>query len=314
MTIEELRKLIAAGEGRMVEVKETTGQRVEACRTLCAFLNGNGGMVVFGVTKSGKLTGQLVSDETKQNLARAFLDLEPGTEIGVEYVDIDATHKATFARPSPTIQKNPTIQKAPTIQKNPTAVERKKGRGKAFEGVTTEAVIDVIRAKNSLSMKEMAHILGMSEVGIKYQMTLLSRRGRIRRVGGRKNGHWEETGYASPQFSESVDSRKTKVGGEAAEKQSGKRGRQTEMRGDASGGPARRTIKRTIKRSTKQLTNARVLDVIVRNPGVARPQIAIMIGRGLSATAKALSELQQSGKIEHRGSKKTGGYYAKETP
>ena len=94
MTKADVEKLIADDEGGVVEVKETTGQRVEACRTLCAFLNGKGGSVVFGVTKKGELTGQLVSDETKQTLARAFYDFEPGTEIGVEYVDVDATHQA----------------------------------------------------------------------------------------------------------------------------------------------------------------------------------------------------------------------------
>ena len=78
MTKADVEKLIADDEGGTVEVKETTGQRVEACRTLCAFLNGKGGSVVFGVTKKGKLTGQLVSDETKQTLARAFYDFEPG--------------------------------------------------------------------------------------------------------------------------------------------------------------------------------------------------------------------------------------------
>ena len=58
MTLEELKKLIADDEGETVEVKETTGQRGDACETLCAFLNKDGGTVVFGVTKKGKLTGQ----------------------------------------------------------------------------------------------------------------------------------------------------------------------------------------------------------------------------------------------------------------
>ncbi len=40
MTLEELNELIAGCEGERLEHKETTGQRVEACRTLCAFLNG----------------------------------------------------------------------------------------------------------------------------------------------------------------------------------------------------------------------------------------------------------------------------------
>ena len=57
MTLEKLKELIAGGEGERLEYKETTGQRVEACRTLCAFLNGNGGTVIFGVSRKGKLTG-----------------------------------------------------------------------------------------------------------------------------------------------------------------------------------------------------------------------------------------------------------------
>ena len=45
MTLEELKKLIAGAEGETVEVKETTGQRRDACETLCAFLNKDGGTV-----------------------------------------------------------------------------------------------------------------------------------------------------------------------------------------------------------------------------------------------------------------------------
>ena len=45
MTLEELKKLIADAEGEAVEVKETTGLRRDACETLCAFLNNEGGTV-----------------------------------------------------------------------------------------------------------------------------------------------------------------------------------------------------------------------------------------------------------------------------
>ena len=43
MTLERLNALIASGEGETLEVKETTGQRVDACETLCGFLNKDGG-------------------------------------------------------------------------------------------------------------------------------------------------------------------------------------------------------------------------------------------------------------------------------
>lgn len=49
MAAEELEALIASGEGETLEVKKTTGQRVDACETLCAFLNKDGGMKPIGV-------------------------------------------------------------------------------------------------------------------------------------------------------------------------------------------------------------------------------------------------------------------------
>ena len=50
MTIEELKEIIARDEGETIEFKESTGQRGDACETLCAFLNRDGGTVVFGVS------------------------------------------------------------------------------------------------------------------------------------------------------------------------------------------------------------------------------------------------------------------------
>ena len=94
MTLEELRAIIASGEGETLEVKETTGQRVDACETLCAFLNKDGGMVVFGVGKKGNVAGQLVSDKTKRELFEVFAKFEPAADIDVEWVDVDETHKA----------------------------------------------------------------------------------------------------------------------------------------------------------------------------------------------------------------------------
>ena len=39
MTLKELIALVASGESQTLELKETTGQRVDACETLCGFLN-----------------------------------------------------------------------------------------------------------------------------------------------------------------------------------------------------------------------------------------------------------------------------------
>lgn len=76
MSIDNLdivKRLIAEKECGRVEFKETTGQLERGMETLCAFLNGEGGTVLFGVTDKGKIIGQDVSDKTKRDIADAVL-------------------------------------------------------------------------------------------------------------------------------------------------------------------------------------------------------------------------------------------------
>lgn len=94
MNIDELKSLIAQGEGETLEWKETTGQRGDACETLCAFLNRDGGTVVFGVSRKSKVTGQLISDKTKRELFEVFEKFEPSADIATEWIPVDETHQA----------------------------------------------------------------------------------------------------------------------------------------------------------------------------------------------------------------------------
>ena len=94
MTKEQLQALISTGENEQLEFKETTGQRGDACQALCAFLNADGGTVVFGVSRKGILTGQLVSDSTKRDLFEVFAKFEPSVAVATEWVRVDETHVA----------------------------------------------------------------------------------------------------------------------------------------------------------------------------------------------------------------------------
>lgn len=67
-----VKQLIAEKENGQVEFKETTGQLERGMETLCAFLNSEGGTVLFGVTDKGKIIGQEVSDKTKRDIAEAI--------------------------------------------------------------------------------------------------------------------------------------------------------------------------------------------------------------------------------------------------
>ena len=69
--LEDIKNLIVQTENEQLEFKETTGQLERGMETLCAFLNGEGGTVLFGVTDKGKIIGQEVADVTKRCIARS---------------------------------------------------------------------------------------------------------------------------------------------------------------------------------------------------------------------------------------------------
>lgn len=66
LTIEELKELIQADEHRQLELKKTTGELKDGMYSACAFLNTEGGWLIFGVApKSLKILGQQVTDNTQ---------------------------------------------------------------------------------------------------------------------------------------------------------------------------------------------------------------------------------------------------------
>ena len=80
MTLEELKKLIPDDEGETVEVKETTGQRRDACETLCAFLNKDGGTVRTVKTGTSEVIskGRTGMAEAINEVINAAIRNEPG--------------------------------------------------------------------------------------------------------------------------------------------------------------------------------------------------------------------------------------------
>lgn len=95
--LEDINERIAQTENEQVEFKETTGQLERGMETLCAFLNGEGGTVLFGVTDKGKVIGQEVADVTKRSIAEAINRLEPTTIVQVSYVPVPDSHKKIVA-------------------------------------------------------------------------------------------------------------------------------------------------------------------------------------------------------------------------
>ncbi|WP_297946233.1 ATP-binding protein [uncultured Fibrobacter sp.] len=88
MTLDELKKLISKDETKNVELKKSTGELREGMHTACAFLNSDGGVLVFGVTPSLNIVGQIVSESTRRDIAQALAGIEPAVTPVIEYVDI----------------------------------------------------------------------------------------------------------------------------------------------------------------------------------------------------------------------------------
>ena len=89
MELDELILLVKQGESENLEFKKTTGQRTAAAKTVCAFLNGHGGYVLFGVSDTGKIPGQNISSKTLEDIAREFKKIEPSISLEISNVQLE---------------------------------------------------------------------------------------------------------------------------------------------------------------------------------------------------------------------------------
>ncbi len=88
MNTKHIIPLTTSGESETLEFKETTGTRREAARTVCAFLNQDGGQVLFGVTRDGGVVGQQVGERTIEELSAELRQIDPPAFPTVERVPL----------------------------------------------------------------------------------------------------------------------------------------------------------------------------------------------------------------------------------
>ena len=64
------------------------------------------------------------------------------------------------------------------------------------------------------------------------------------------------------------------------------------------------------KTGTAEAINEVINEAIRKEPGINKPRLVRLVGKSRATVERAIVALVAAGKIEHRGSKKTGGYYA----
>jgi len=89
MTIEDIKQLIAKDEHRTLELKKSTGELKEGMKSACAFLNTEGGLLIFGITPTSlKIVGQTVTDNTQREIAQELAKIEPAIDARAEFIEI----------------------------------------------------------------------------------------------------------------------------------------------------------------------------------------------------------------------------------
>lgn len=111
MNFKELTNIIIRGESKNLELKKSTGQLERGMESLCAMLNGDGGSVIFGVTDSGDIIGQEVSDSTKREIAGCIREFEPFPLLDVEYVSIPNSERQIIVLTTSNTDNKPFVYK-----------------------------------------------------------------------------------------------------------------------------------------------------------------------------------------------------------
>ena len=103
MKLNQLTTIINQGESNVLEFKKSTGLLRNIFETVCAFLNGDGGIVLIGVTDSGKIVGQDVSDKTRREIACELSKLEPAAQllINIFYIPIEKSKQVIVLKVYP---------------------------------------------------------------------------------------------------------------------------------------------------------------------------------------------------------------------
>lgn len=135
MNIQALRQLVSQGESERLEFKRSTGQRSDAGKTVCAMLNGIGGIVLFGVQGNGAIIGQDIAPTTLEDVTNEFARIEPPAfpdlhiitlESGLSVLAVNVTGGGgpyTFDG-RPYIRSGPTNRVMPRQQYNRVLLER----------------------------------------------------------------------------------------------------------------------------------------------------------------------------------------------
>ena len=89
MNASELQQLVAQGEGQQLEFKRSLAELETAARTVVAFANTDGGVLLFGVRDSGDILGVEIGQNTKERITSLVTETsDPLVYPAVEFIKV----------------------------------------------------------------------------------------------------------------------------------------------------------------------------------------------------------------------------------
>ncbi|HID64305.1 MAG TPA: ATP-binding protein [Anaerolineae bacterium] len=90
MDADDIRQLASQGEGQQLEFKRSLAELNTATRTVAAFANTDGGVLLFGVRDSGEIIGVEIGQTTRERIVNRITGAtDPVVYPSVEYVTVE---------------------------------------------------------------------------------------------------------------------------------------------------------------------------------------------------------------------------------
>ena len=190
MKLKSLLAQTALGEDSTRQFKADVQNAESLASEMAAFANTNGGTIFIGVADDGSMPR--LSQVAKGLLP--YHGLGSGIKRALEKwpaIDFTDDHDgclftATVHRKL--VEELELVDIAPEVSLK---VETSSGKRQESVGKASGKILDACREKPSITIPELAELIGITERSVQRNMQNLQKHGLLRRIGGRKEGHWE---------------------------------------------------------------------------------------------------------------------------
>ena len=190
MKLKSLLAQTALGEDSTRQFKADVKNAESLASEMAAFANTHGGTIFIGVADDGSMPR--LSQVAKGLLP--YHGLGSGIKRALEKwpaIDFTDDHDgclftATVHRKL--VEELELVDIAPEVSLK---VETSSGKRQESVGKASGKILDACREKPSITIPELAELIGITERSVQRNMQNLQKHGLLRRIGGRKEGHWE---------------------------------------------------------------------------------------------------------------------------